>query len=974
MTQIPLHRCRLALACTLLWLLQLGSLAAEIAVPPTVTLATLSGRQVFFDNERIALCLPASGGTTTLALAIPGMQTRSLTIPAADGRAYFTLPPYTLMPGAWTLTAAGQTLPLTVVSSVPTTPFTICAYQGNPADSETWFYKLNTPGEERMRLWREEYGVNMLMLQGSAIIPSMADRLTANGMRFTTAFCLAGQHQPGSAFNDWSDPEVIDSLRYRTKHYAQWLRSYGGFAGVHFADEPGLTYGLQTPDGQMQEYVGQPIGPQDYFGPLAVKVQRDVYQQNTGKTVPDWKNPQADYATWMDFLRWRTTIIGNDFAQFTKDVHAIDPKLIGYSQVYAWYALSDGCYPPTMGAGVDVLATHAYSDFPLGMWHPAHETDAMRSGAWNKPLWMLPTWDGMSSGEGHVRAQVYSSLSRKVEGLIWPLDWAQTWPEAKEVSQRMVPISGMLAHTEKLRDPVGIFHSRDQHLYGYAQDLANNYGGRDYVGKLSCAWVMAMAAHYPATRVVEEDLVSGAVLHHKVLLVPALTYARPETIASLEAYIARGGVVFLDADATVAIHGAKKLTFAFGDWYNNTNPASPNYRKWSDRKLFEQYVLPYVNVLAAALAPYAAPAVPCDNPQLMTSLQGAGQGRYLWVVNMAQDNQDFAQGRTRLATATGTITLPEQGVIYDVFTRARVAERTTTLSLAKGDAKLYALMPDAITSVTVATSAMPSTRTTPSGLRLTGYVSGTTTPRLPAVIPLQVDIYLPQGALYRTLYRATDAKGSYTEHIPLGELAIPGIWRVTIKELLTGKRYTSTVEVTQPEQTTLATALVEIIDADRIATALSPANGEVLVLIGSPDERPTAEKLAKMLTTRRRKAKVDLATSYLTERVSTPHTMNTIAGAPLAIGKQVILLGNRQHNPLIAKLTDTYQLRPWPVTDGYPGSGRALLYWAQGMFGIDNDIIVLYADDAAGINSGVAALMAVVRQKPQPSLKRIAVK
>ncbi len=920
-----------------------------------------TGRIWYYDSETIPLVIPASGLQATVTLVSAG-RSRQLTVPVIQGRATLTLPSYALAPGAWTVSAGGSpSYTLQVVSSIPNTPFTICVYQGNIWGEKPSFYEKNTPPIERIRRWRDLYGINMLMLQhgGVNVPPAQVDLLIQAQARYSTLNTLAGQHQPDGSHNDWSDPETVESLLYRAKHLAQHLRPHGGFVGVHYADEPGLTWGVETPDGKMYDLGERKPAKEDYLGPMAVPIQRTEYKRITGKSVPNWRQPQDDWQGWSDFILWRTTVLGDAFAMATQAVKEVDPKLIGYSQIYEWSAApTDGCYPPQQARGVDVLSTHAYTDRQLGMWYPAHETDAMRSGAWDKPLWMLPTWSMNLMPVDGVRACVYSTLAQKVEGLVWPLDWHETWPQAEEVSKRILPISGMLYHTQKLREGVGILHSLHQHIFDFSKEVTDWHGGKTYVGRLNTAWMMTQAAHFPTSRIEEEEVLAGKAGLYRVILVPGLTYRHEPLVRKLESYIAQGGIVVLDAGSTVHIKGAIVLPFAFTDWFSNARSSRPEYQDWTDRRRFDALVGKDLPRFKALIEPLVKPVVTCDNPMWMTTRQGGDRARYLWVVNMAQEDIPDANRtksaygsltpRWNLTPASGKVTLPSgSGAAYDVFAGKRLDTRELTLNLDKGDAALYALLPTAIDDVQMSVrwkSPMMVLSATVTGKRKT----------IDAVVPLSITITAPDGTFFRTIYRAT-RHGKFTEELPLGSSTLHGSWQVDVKELLSGIIRSKAVKV-NPSVLQASTGPVEVVDGDRIHRALRTKQ-EVLVLYGPETDRPAAERVATLLQKHGINALVDVASKHIKERPATRHTTALQqSGHPLTINKQVVLLGNVATNPLITRLVKQYRICPRQVNANYPGPGHALLYWAQGMFGLQNDIVTLYADDAEGLEQAIIAL------------------
>ena len=934
--------------------------------------ASPTGRRFFWDNEPMPLALPAEGNRATVTLETEGVDRVRLKVPVIGDVAFFTLKPFALTPGEWTAKIDDATFDFTVVSSIERTPFTIAVYQGNVwANGPS--HNSGVGPEKRRELYRDVYGINMLMLQRVPgvyrLSPELMDAVIESEARFTSVFSIAGTHQPGGGHNDWSHPEVVESIQYRAAQMAQYFRPYGGFLGVHYADEPGLTWGRADDEGNLYAIDRLEDEETDYLGPLAVPIQHEMYKKITGRPAPDWRNPFDNLEQWLDFTRWRTTIMGDAFRELQRTIHRVDPDQIAYSQVYEWAAISDGCYPPEQGHGVDVLSTHAYTDRQLGMWYPAHETDAMRTGAWDKPLWMLPTWAMDLMPEDGVRACVYSTLARKVEGLTWPLDWFLTWPQAEEVSQRILPISAALAKTQKVRDRVGIFSSRDQHLVYFAEEVDDGRRpGRSYAGRLNDVWLSAMALHMPASYVTEEDLFSGAADEHRVLITAGLTYARPKTVDALEEFIADGGAVIIDADSTVEIDGAHQLSFSFVDWFSRSRRGHELYQDYSDRRRFDEYVRPHLPELREALKPHVQPVAECDNPMFMVTEQGADAGRYIWAVNMAQqDRMEETGERWHLVDSSANLTLPPGDyVAYDVFNQHRLDDRDLELDLAKGDAALFALLPRAVEGVDLAATRWDDK----PALQLSLEVHGAEGEAIDAVIPLQVRIIQPDGSVFRDLSRAT-RHGRFSEDLPVGSITMPGTWTIEVTELLSGRSASAEVLVRRDIRRIASSAEAEVIDPDRIAGAFRPdpsrpGGEEILVLYGDDDHRAAAEELADVLAQEGLDATADEAGEYLIERPSTRHTVRLnprSAGYPLDINKQTVILGNPETNPLIDRLTNQYRISPRPLGPLAPGEGRALVFWAHGLFGLYNDIVVILADDSEGLAHGASAVKALARGK-----------
>lgn len=899
-----------------------------------------TGRSVFWDYEEIPVAIAATGPDAAVKLTGPDGTMYFLKIPVAGDRAYFTIAPHTLQPGQWGIESA-EFGAVTVVSSIVRTHFTHGVFAaGSVVDS--------------YEAVRDVYGWNHYMVfppRQFPVTPAQVDKVTLAEATFSSINAVSSGHQPDNKKReDWIHPEIVESVPYRVKHAALYLRPYGGFRGVHYADEPGLDW-QKTKDGM-------------YFGPMGVKDQLTQYTKETGKPAPNPLAPKEDMDAWMEWMLWRSGLLGREFGRYTKAIKEIDTNLVGYSQIYEWGCASDGCYPANVAPNVDLMSTHAYPDRSLGMWYPAHEVDALRSGYWNKPMWMMPTFMNLQPADA-LSSCVYAALSRKLEGLLWGLNWGFIWPETKTIMARIVPISDMLLYSQKIHDEVAILYSHEELLNGFAQDVRNYKSGRDYVGRLLSAWLVANGAHYPVTRMNQEDLYSGE-FKPKVLIAPNLTYTNRTLIKALEKYVEDGGILFVDGTATLEIKGAKRLPFPYESCYFLSG------REMTDKQRWDKYAAPYIADFAKALDPYVKPPVVCDNPMFMTSIQGSDAGRYAWVVNMAEESR----GRWCPVAATGTVTLGgSEPAIYDVFAGKKMEGRTFRLEMPRGDCKIYAMMPDEIAGVEIVEARWES-----PNLKIKTRVMGKTGKPVDAIIPLTVELVpgktegrdlfaAPDKMIFRRFYRAT-SHGIYEEILPIGCTATPGEWKLAVKEQLGGAG--AEAKFTVPKPTDLVgfdTAMADVVDPDRIAASLSRDRGEILLLCEGPDGEAAAKKVAGFLAGRGVKATIDTASGYATN--TAPVSLRTCYlknAVPLLIHKQVVLFGNAKTNPLVDRMVNSYRLSPRQFANGYPGPGRALLFWEQGMFGLNNDIVVVYADDANGLDVGVKTLAALVAGEPRPTV------
>ncbi|MDZ4816525.1 MAG: hypothetical protein SGI71_09700 [Verrucomicrobiota bacterium] len=900
---------------------------------------TVSGRNWFRMDEPIYIHLPSKSKNVEVS-ATSGSEKWTFSGKSINEAAVFTIVPFVLSSGEWTISTTEATGKINIVAIEPQTPFSFNVYQGSLDDGTPAFYEENMKGDARADKFKGILGINHMMLQnsGNPLTVPVVDLLTRHGIRFSTQYYVAGQHQPEGLGTDWSIPEVVTSSRLRTKLGVHYLRFYKGFTGMHYADEPGLAYGYVKTDGSMEPYQRNVPGPEGaILTPLGIGAQYEEYTKATGKPAPKPFEPQANLESWMDFNRWRLSILGNAFATFTKDVHEIDPQLIGFSQIYAWAYTSDGEYPPLNGLGVDILATHAYTDNSIGLWYPLHETDAMRSGAWNKPLWMMPVWSGMQPHEGDVRALIYGTVARKVEGITWPLDWALDWPEAKEVTEKLLPISGMLTDLKKSRDQVGIFYSKDQSIYSWVKNPKDHFSNRDYVGRVMGAWLMCQAIQTPGTWLVEEELLGKNVPSHKVLLVPNLTYARPEVKDALEKY-AQSHLVLLDASSTLEIKGAQKMGFAFSDVWHGYQASAPGGIVGTDAKRFQELILKNLPEFKKAVGAKVSPLVETTEPTLMASEQITSGGRYLWLVNMNHENRD------KPLPLTTKVQLPlTNGFYYDVFAGKKLAGNSLDLNLKPGDAMLLMESSKELQKVQLS-----KPKWTAPFLQVSATIGekGGSVPTIPVIL----NITTPDNhtlTYFRSIKNLGDGLG-FSEKFGLGSTA-HGKYKVSIKNVITGESdaLEITIDKTKPKLAQWDQVLK--FDEDHLSRMVQKGQKEILVLYGDETEKLLAQEIANSLIKRGRKARVDAAKNQMKDR---PIKINIVWlhwTKFQDINQPVVLVGTAKTNSLIDLLAVKMGISPLPVANNFPAPGHGALYWANGVFGLEDDIAVVMASEPIGL-------------------------
>src|SRR5207253_472555 len=146
--------------------------------------------------------------------------------------------------------------------------------------------------------------------------------------------------------------------------------------GVHFYDEPGLTWWKNPATGE--------------FGPHGIAPQLRSYEAAFGKPAPDItkldpKNP-ADVAAWKEWATWKLGLMDAAWKESQFGVSYVRPDFLSLTQSqYGWSAFTDGyyfnvvrCLPITSGHG-------GYHDFGLGTFNPSYFLEMARARDYWKP-------------------------------------------------------------------------------------------------------------------------------------------------------------------------------------------------------------------------------------------------------------------------------------------------------------------------------------------------------------------------------------------------------------------------------------------------------------------------------------------------------------------------------------------------------------------------------------------------------------
>ena len=641
----------------------------------------------------------------------------------------------------------------------------------------------------------------------------LAESYVAASMKPFSRMVLGGGHQLDLDLeNDWGDPWVQRAVIWRMQLAALSNRLYP-IAGSHCYDEPGLTHWpIKDADGKVTG-----------MNPFAIPYQLDEFTRLTGKSMPygsfddvcrEYAKDEDAFLAFMDMRMqyleqcWYGTVYGTD---------SVVPQFTTINQVSSSYA------PGDITDGVDVRQNRpyrvvcghgGYSDQPYGGMQPVRSMEAMRGFGWDKPHYYLPMW--YSHSWGSIRNSVWMSWASKLEGMLYTPDmdfelnndlgmakWQNpTIFEIAEVNRRLAMVGGVMNQLPKTLSPVAILMSARQ----MAKDIAD--GNAD--GPIPDIPPMYYSPHRSAVdqtffRVMETGMIpnwieevevteKGAAFlqQWKVIYCPRLSTLTPTMRTALETYIANGGkFVQMKGDALL-LNGAIVADYDFGSWeeyWNTRLREKPPTNEGTDLAI-RKWNMDFAPTFAKDLAGWLGEMFyRSSNTDVILAAHKAGTATYLLMANNMQDATNPRGVKHEFIPADTQVTFPAGGVVYDLFNGGAVAVQNdkASLKLAAGDGACWLHLPSP-----------------PGAMKVAANLKGDNVLQISlnwgtvGYLPFRLRIFDPAGKKVADLFRATTprAKDTYFSiEYPLGLNAQPGAWNVEVSEWLTGSTATARATV-----------------------------------------------------------------------------------------------------------------------------------------------------------------------------------
>ncbi|HWG03653.1 MAG TPA: hypothetical protein VG271_01440, partial [Beijerinckiaceae bacterium] len=857
-----------------------------------------------------------------------------------------------------------------------------------------------TTGKDQTVIGEDGMGFNLIFY--SRLSP---DDMIRGGADFMHNCTMSGGHQMDLRQEcDWSDPWVLQGGEARVVNQALMDRTLPNCAGVHFYDEPGLSWWKDPKNDNVMVPFNLP--PQD----RAYKSAFGVDAQHWSDVKPD---DSAAVARWDHLNRWKESFLEAAWKYSAFGVSEVNPDFLSVNQSqYGWMAYADGYYF-NVARALPVISGHGgYDDMPGTYLAPSffHEMGRVRDV--NKPVWYMPTWYNESPDQ--FRLEQYLSFMTDLQGMSKPPGMQVQNPDKSKEAAGVVESNKLMARIGTIfttmrptRSEVAVLYSLSQDLGAEVHDMQDHkkvgqaaYEGGDHTrAKMLAAYIAGKMIHVPLWPVVEEDVLDGSLAaNHKAVLLPGVNYLDPRVVTALEAYIASGGTVLLSDDSQVQIKGAQKLgaeapTKLYHEiseiW--STNPKRSMQLRRVEFWLHE--VTPFAIAMDAKLSTLGIkPALDSNSGGVITQRQAQGDIEYLFAVNASPKPNDE---KVQIQSWHAILDVADDGrPIYDAvhgnvetgFTKhiPRGGGRLTgKFHFGPGEMLVFARTSRPIGGVQVGPPVLFrdfSVADAPVRIEAAATLVDDQHNVLSGSAPLQIRLIDPLGQVRYDLYRATD-RGSLRIDLPLACNDPAGEWKLSVRELLSSKESSIPFNYKPAGQCAAvagATHRAVYFGNDREHIfKLFRTHQDFTIVVGKGDYDAAATRVAEVLKPFGVQCKVVNAADVKPHQPAADE-MKTWVGLGFGgldpkridaartgfdIRGPAILIGTPSDNALI-QFADEHGFLPYHFDAkkeakelaNFPGRGHGYIAWQRDAVSYGNESVTLIGYDPAGIAEAVGCL------------------
>ncbi len=971
---------RLTIAATLVALLA-GAPTCPAGEEAPLTIQLPLGRVAYQTNEAFDVAVVRAGpalarGTLGLNLAGDDGSRLSFSFPIAkaEGRSteHVRINGGLLRPGRYVLEAsvegAKAARDFELYSHVRPSPFRIIDWSSR------------AKGTEQAAMGADSLGFNLMYAAYGGL---SADDAIRAGLDYMWCCTMSGAHQMDLRMEcDWSDPYVLQGGTARGVRQAFRDRTRPNAVGVHFYDEPGLTWWKHAKTGEMTPH-NIPSQERSFRSAFA----REPLE------YCDVDPANADHvARWTEWGRWKLGFMDAAWKQAQFGVSRVREDLQSVTQsVYGWSAYGDGYYFNVVRS-LPVLSGHGgYDDYGGGYYNPLYTFEMGRIRELRKPNWYLPTWYGNCPPERY-RLEQYSSFIMNLQGMAKPPDMQVHRPSScpttegvVETNKVMTRLGTVFATAPVTRPPAAVLYSMSQNLHAQTQNRGDNYEGAGHGrDRVFLVYLAGLRMQTPILPVVEEDILDGTVAaHHKAIILTGIHSLDPKVVSALEGYAEKGGAVIIGDECPLQIKGATRLDLPVDrSFFEDMSKAWKENRKEDHARLNRAgNYLKAAEPVARALKPKLEaagvyPVLSCDNPEIIASRQALGDIDYVFAVNASWDAA--AGGMNSIRPATATIQLP--GNLYDAVRGGPGA--IGALRFGPGQMRAWARTPKPIGGVQALPPVVLNDLTLardPIRVDVGAVLTDTDRRVIAGSAPLRVRLIDPLGATRYDLHRATE-RGMFRMTLPLAANDPAGEWKVVIGELLANTEDTVKFTYAPPSSCGAVAGLVPRAvsfgnDRENVFRFFRTSQ-DVTVVTGKGDYGAAATRVADVLrpwgirlrtmsleeASKPRPVSPDEAATWcgLHPGRVTPGDKNAPAHVGFAVQGPVVLIGTPEDHPILKFAADNGFLPYVPHRNDFPGRGRGMLAWQRDAVGYAQESVALIAYDPAGMSEAVGTLYEIV--------------
>jgi hypothetical protein len=826
---------------------------------------------------------------------------------------------------------------------------------------------------------------------------------------------LGGGHQLDLDLeNDWGDPWVQRTIAWRMQLAALSNRIYP-IAGLHCYDEPGLTWWpIKDDKGKVIE-----------TNPFVIPHQLDEFTRLTKKKMPVGKFAETGpkYAgmmdDWLDFMDLRMKYLEQAWYATRWGTDSVAPWMATINQPSSSYA------PGDTTDGVDsrqnrpyaIVSGHGgYSDLPFGTMQPVRSAEAYQGFTRDRPHYFLPMW--YTHTWASMRNAVWMAWTTKLDGIMYTpeqdfgldnsgrgYDGTNTVFEIAEINRRLALVGDVMRHIPKTPAPVAVLHSHRQ----YAHDIATyntpklhepgapQYFSPHHNAVDSCFFRVMEQGFAPNWIDEAEATEMGAdfLKQWKVILCPRLATAAPKFRKVLEDYVAAGGKLVQFKGDKLIIKGSIVADHSFGDpgqYYaekveKNGGILSPNYRDLAWRKWNNDLAPTFAKDLAKWVGPRE---YECSNKEVLLGVHKAGKATYLLFANNAQSKEDPRGLKHELIPAETEVTVPKEGVIYDLFNTVEVPVKDgqAKLRLAAGDGACWVHVPEKLKREDPRVGSGSGGGEVEGVKVQSGFAWVGLSWNVEGPLPVRYRILDPAGNLVEETFGAARPDAARKQTLAsadktwtFNQLAAPGKWMIELVEPLSGSR----LAVPFPNdpataktfaQATSGNATCDWVDEDRALKLLTAQpfhpeydklNWDAKRVFGLDPKKfavfgpdVPAKKIADALKAKGMTVEINPKFEikpFVREpgRGGAGVTLGVNSNLEDIYAHTIVLPGH----PLLAKSQERGHVNR-EVNAAFPGPGRAFIQWGIGCYQAGwQNIFVLGDADA-----GVAWLLDAIAGKP----------